>query len=120
MLAVVEVILKEQIPFLVVGSFSSNFYGIPRSTKDGDLVVELGNKSVRTITDQLGPGFHLDPQIAFESVLGTTRHIVDVAGTSFKIELFRLSADPHDQERFARRVVQEWRGRQIGCRLQRT
>ena len=51
MFAVVDVILKEQIPFLMVGSFSSNFYGIPRSTKDGDLVVELGNRSVRVITD---------------------------------------------------------------------
>ena len=38
---------------------------------------------------------------------------MDVVGTNFKIELFRLSADPHDQERFARRVIQEWRGRQI-------
>jgi len=30
------------IPYMVVGSFSTNFYGIPRSTHDADFVAELG------------------------------------------------------------------------------
>jgi hypothetical protein len=29
------------IPFLLVGAFSSNHYGIPRSTKDADFVLQL-------------------------------------------------------------------------------
>ena len=29
------------LPYMIVGSYSSNFYGVPRSTKDADLVVNL-------------------------------------------------------------------------------
>ena len=40
--AVIEALEATDIPYMVVGSFSSNYYGISRSTKDADLVVELG------------------------------------------------------------------------------
>ena len=33
----------------------------------------------------------------------TSRHIMEVVGLHFKIELFHLSDDAHDQERFRRR-----------------
>ncbi len=32
---------RQKVPYMVVGSYSSNFYGIPRSTEDADLVVHL-------------------------------------------------------------------------------
>ena len=43
-LAVIDSLEAEQIPYMLVGSFSSNFYGIPRSTEDGDLVIELAGR----------------------------------------------------------------------------
>jgi hypothetical protein len=46
LLPVSDGLLKEEIPFMLVGSYSSSFYGIPRSTKDADIVVELGSKSL--------------------------------------------------------------------------
>jgi hypothetical protein len=101
------------IPYMVVGSFSSNLYGIPRSTKDLDLVVELGGQSVRTLLERLGPQFRLDPQMSFESVTMTFRHVVEVVGSPFKIELFHLSDDPHDQERFRRRQRATFGGRAV-------
>ena len=113
MLDVVEVIEREQIPYMLVGSFSSNYYGIPRSTKDVDLVVELGSQSVHAITRHLDSRFHLQPQMAFESVTGTARHIIDVVGSPFKIEIFRLSGDAHDHERFQRRIRVPWRDRHV-------
>jgi hypothetical protein len=36
-----------------------------------------------------------------------------VTGTHFQVELFRISNDPHDQSRFARRVEVPWTGRQV-------
>jgi hypothetical protein len=32
---------KAGVPYMIVGSYSSNFYGIPRSTKDADVVAVL-------------------------------------------------------------------------------
>ena len=42
-------------------------------------------------------------QGAFEAVTGTLRYLVVLAGSPFVCELFVLSDDPHDRERFARR-----------------
>lgn len=52
---------------------------------------------------ELGPTFRLDPQIRFETVTGTTCHIIDAGGGFFRVELFQLSNDPFDRQRFARR-----------------
>ncbi len=101
--AVIDALEGLGIPYMLVGSFSSNLYGIPRSTKDIDLVIELGSQSVRTIADRLGPQFCLDSQMSFESVTMTSQHVIEVIGSPFKIELFHLSDDPHDRERFRRR-----------------
>ena len=91
------------IPYMLVGSLSSNFWGIPRSTQDADVVWDLGSNSLNDLINLLGPQFKVDPQISFEMVTGTQRNIVAVRGTKFKIELFRLSDDAHDLERFRRR-----------------
>lgn len=91
------------IPYMVVGSFSSNVYGVARSTKDADIVIDLGDGSVRAIADRLGPDFRLDPQMSFGSVTTTSRFTLELVGTEFTIELFLLSDDPYDQERFRRR-----------------
>lgn len=101
--SVVAALEATSVPYMIVGSFSSNLYGIPRSTKDVDFVVELSGRSVRDVVAHLGPQFRLDPQMSFESVTMTVRHIIDVPDVPFRIELFHLSDEPHDQERFRRR-----------------
>jgi hypothetical protein len=86
-----------------VGSLSSNYDGIGRSTNDADFVVQAGPESVPQIARRLGAAFRLDPQLTFETTTLTSRHILEVVGSPFKIELFHLSDDAHDQERFRRR-----------------
>ena len=100
---VISALESLQVPYMVVGSLSTNLYGIPRSTKDADFVVELTSITPSKIAVQLGPPFLLEDQSRFESVTATICHRIAVQGGIFKIELFELSADPHDQERFRRR-----------------
>ena len=45
--------------------------------------------------------------MGFEMVTSTRREILRIEGSAFEIELFRLSDDPHDQARFARRRPEE-------------
>lgn len=101
--AVIDALESLAIPYMLVGSFSSNYYGIPRSTEDADFVIELKDTPVKTIVGALGSQFKWDPQIAFETITGTTRNVVELLDGDFRVELYRLSADPHDQERFRRR-----------------
>jgi hypothetical protein len=96
---------KLQIPYMTVGSLSSNAYGHPRSTKDADFVIELGDRPIAAFMSELGPGFHLDAQMSFGTITGTMRYRLWHNDTAFMIELFLLSNDAHDQSRFARRVV---------------
>jgi hypothetical protein len=103
-IAVARALDAAEIPYMLVGSFSSNYYGLPRSTEDADFVIELGDRRIGELVAHLGPPFELERQITFETITGTTRNRLFLADSGFKIELFRLSPDPHDQERFARRV----------------
>lgn len=101
--AVIEALDATGIGYMLVGAFSVSRYGIARSTKDADFVVELGDRSIGDLLRRLGSGFDLDPQMRFERATGTTRQIISVPDVPFIVELFQLSKDDHDQERFRRR-----------------
>ncbi len=101
--ALIDALQACDIPFMAVGSLSSNIYGIPRSTVDADFVVKFEPGDLSKLMEQLGLNFVLDLQTSLEMLTATTRHIVHVVGSEFKLELFRLSEDAHDQSRFARR-----------------
>jgi hypothetical protein len=94
---------RENLPYMVVGSFSSNYHGIPRSTKDADIVLEFEPTAWSNLEKNLPAGLMLDPQGGFEMVTATRKEVVRVAGSAFEIELFHLSADPFDQASFKRR-----------------
>jgi len=102
------------IPYMIVGSYSSNYYGIPRLTKNADLVVHLPSEKWGSLNDILPQGLDWEDQSSFELVTTTRRELLRVRGSLFQIELFRLSEDPHDQSRFARRrKVEIFPGREI-------
>ena len=112
---VVEAFERLGIAHMVVGGLSSNAYGIPRSTKDADIVLAVEAKALVELVKQLGPDFSLDEQGSFEMVTGTMRFHLRVPKIAFEIELFMLSNDAHDQLRFERRrkVI----SRQIGTEI---
>jgi hypothetical protein len=100
---VIAALNAADIPHMLVGAFSRNFYTFPRSTQDMDITVSLQAHSLRLLVEALGSDFALDEQVTFETNTGTFRDTLLHVGTGFKVELFHLSSDPHDQERFARR-----------------
>jgi hypothetical protein len=111
-IAMVEGLEASGVPYMVVGSLSSNFYGVPRSTRDADFVIELEGRSLKDILRHLGPEFQLDPQASFETITGTRRYKLQIIETAFEVELFLLGSDAHDQSRFARRRRVSFFGRQ--------
>src|SRR5437867_3434371 len=84
--------------YLLAESFASNYYGIPRSTKDADFVVRVEAGVGADFAAKLGSDFALDPRLSFETVTGTYRQHLCHRKSAFEIELFLLSKDPHDQE----------------------
>jgi len=94
---------EADIPYMVVGSFSATYHGIPRSTKDADVVLQFDAAAWRQLSSNLPAGLALDPQGGFEMVTATRKEIIRVDGTLFDIEVFHLSEDLFDQSRFSRR-----------------
>ena len=107
LIALLDAFSREGVPHMVVGGYSSNFWGLPRSTKDADLVVEASKLDWETILSLLPPEMTLDDQITFETITGSKRDIVRIDGLVFFIEIFHLSDDPFNQERFRRRLEVE-------------
>jgi hypothetical protein len=101
------------IPYFLAGSFSSNYYGIPRSTKDADFVVQVQGALPNSFYLRLAPELQADPQLSFETNTGTYRQRFQNTQSSFQVELFFLSADAHDQARFKRRVAVELHNRRL-------
>lgn len=113
MLLVVDALNRERIPAMLVGSFSSNYYGIPRSTEDVDFVVQIDTALRADFARILGAQFEVEPQLTFETNTGTQKQEFRVKGTEFKLELFRLSNDPFDQQRFKTRQRVIVTGREV-------
>jgi predicted nucleotidyltransferase len=103
MLKVAAALNHAKIPAMIVGSFSSNYHGIPRSTEDVDFVLQLDSALTADFAQILGDEFEPEQQLKFETNTGTQKQEFGVKGTEFKVELFRLSNDAFDQERFRRR-----------------
>jgi len=112
-LRIADALTASGIPYLLAGSFASNYHGIPRSTKEEDFVLHLSGGVGRDFAARLGEEFEFDPQLSFETVTGTYRQLIRHRHSEFKFELFLLSQDPHDQQRFARRREEVLFGRKV-------
>jgi hypothetical protein len=103
LLRIIDCLAETQIPYVIVGSFATNVYAIARSTQDADIVVNAATGQIAALAETLSADFVRDPQVQFETVTATTKTVFTDRETGFILELFQLSDDPHDQERFARR-----------------
>ena len=101
------------VAYMIVGSFSSNAYGIARSTKDVDFVLQIDEGTRRKLIGALPVEFEIDEQVTFETVTGHRRQILKLPAIPYVIELFDLSREPFDCERFARRVKATMAGRMV-------
>lgn len=111
--AVVDALDAVGIPYLLAGGYSANFYGVTRATKDADFVVQIKAGDIVELGKRLTPALKLDPQLRFEGVTGTYRYVLTHTEIPFKVEIFLLTDDPHDQARFARRVKMQTWSRQV-------
>lgn len=91
--------------FMIVGAIAAGAYGVPRSTRDVDLLVSIRQEAaVASLVAKLEPVMEFSPQVVFDTLTWGRRHV----GQSrfeppFKVELFELFEDPFVQAEFARR-----------------
>jgi len=110
---VVDALIELGIPYVIVGSVSSSFYGVARATSDVDFMIKYEAGLINRLSQKLGPRFRIDPQMQFETITLSQKNEAEVVGTGAKVEFFHLSDDEFQQERFRRKKTVEMFGRQV-------
>jgi hypothetical protein len=94
-----------QAPYMLTGALAYNYYAIPRSTKDVDIVVNITEPGTMSkIISLLEPAIVFSPQVQFDTITWGRRHIGrPPEDTGLSIELFELFEDPFVTTQFERR-----------------
>ena len=90
---------------MLTGAFAHGLYGIPRSTKDVDVVLSLAmGDPIREVVARLAGVVEFEPQVQFDTLTWGKRLVGESTGNPpFKVELFELFDDPFVLSQFQRR-----------------
>jgi hypothetical protein len=102
-----------QIPYMVVGSFASTFWGRPRMTHDADLVVQIASEKVAELARLLAPHFYAPAFVIEDAVRKHGQFNAIHLDVAFKIDLWLRKDAPYDVACFERRLLGVVFGREI-------
>jgi len=94
-----------QIPYMVVGSFASTFWGRPRMTHDADLVVDISEEKVAELARLLAPHFYAPLFVIEDAVHKRGQLNLIHLRYAFKVDLWLLNDSPYDAACFKRRLL---------------
>jgi len=103
--AIFETAESNDVEHMAVGAIAAGTYGIPRATKDIDLLVSLdAMRGIHKLIPALEDFIEFEAQAQFDTITWGRRYV----GTSrsappFKVELFEMFDDPFVQSEFSRR-----------------
>ncbi|KAB2967096.1 MAG: hypothetical protein F9K18_04715 [Thermoanaerobaculia bacterium] len=102
LLAVASALHAVGAPFVVSGSIASSLQGIPRSTRDVDLVADLRPEQVLPFCERLSPGFYVDPERVRHGVARRSSfNVIDLA-RGFKVDVCLAGDDAASRQQFLR------------------
>ena len=67
-LRVIDALNASGVNYMLVGSFSTNVYGIPRSTTDAHFVLQLHGDFAPVFYEKLVKDFDIDPQLKLKPI----------------------------------------------------
>jgi len=94
---------KLGISYLVGGSLASSLHGIPRSTHDADIVVDLKIEQVDALVSELEGAFHIDGDSARDAIRRRRMFNILHLETLFKVDLFIPDEGEYSAQQMARR-----------------
>ncbi len=94
---------------MVGGSLATSIHGIPRTTKDIDLVAEIKKQHITPLFQELKQEFYIDPPEVIQQALWNRRmfNLIHFA-SSYKFDIYPLGSDAYSQAAFARRQTQRY------------
>ena len=105
-LRVIDVLEDLQIPYHVGGSFASSLHGVPRQTRDLDLVIDLPLSRVPLFAARFQAEFYLDTEAIQRAIQRHSHFNLIHLATGFKIDLFPRGTEAFDRSEFGRGRLQ--------------
>ena len=98
---------RENVPYAVVGSLASSVHGVPRSTRDVDIVASLRKADINTFVEALGEDFYIDPGMVREATENHSSFNIIHLATMLKVDIFVVppGGAAHQQLEHARDYV---------------
>lgn len=102
---VIEAAEAVGIEFMTVGAIAAGAYGVPRATRDVDLLISVQTpENVDALIGRLVPLMTFDEQVTFDTLTWGRRHVGTThSSPPFKVELFETFEDPFVKSEFSRR-----------------
>jgi hypothetical protein len=101
-LEVVSALDEVGAPYHVGGSFASAIHGLPRHTRDVDIVADLRAGQVDGFMTRLGGRFYLDRDAVLDAIRrGSSFNLIHL-GSGFKVDVFIKGGDEYDLVEFER------------------
>jgi hypothetical protein len=100
---------RVEVPYEIGGSVASSSHGIPRTTMDVDLVVDLPPDTIEQFVSELGGEFYADTDRIREAfAAGRPANLIHLKSL-WKFDLFPLMNDEYGRTEFGRRTFREIR-----------
>ena len=103
LLRLLQVLDRLEIPYMIGGSGASSVHGLTRTTSDIDMVAKIGADDVQSLVTELQPDFYIDEQQVRTAIEHSRSFNVIHYQSSYKFDIFPLTADRYQQVQFARR-----------------
>lgn len=100
---ITEALTSLQIRFVVGGSISSSIFGIPRSTNDVDILLELDRERAAALVGLLKGQFYIDADRVQGSVSTQRSFSIIHLATLLKVDFFIRVSDPWLEEEMRRK-----------------
>jgi len=99
------------IPYMITGSFASNFYGIPRTTRDLDIVIAASPEQLKDLIQQLqDQNYYAQIEDALDALRHHSMFNAIEPSMVWKIDFIMRKPGTFSQEAFRRRVSGEIAG----------
>ena len=92
------------VAYMLTGSMASNHWGIPRTTRDLDFVVQLSAAAVAILVEAFGSDYELDKQMVRSAFQPPYQFNAIDRRSALKIDFWLLRGDPFERTMFSRRL----------------
>jgi len=100
------------IDYMVTGSFASNLHGMPRTTQDADIVIEVSPTALDRFLNLVEDDFYVSRDAAYEALEFQRMFNVIHFGSGFKVDLIVRKNREYARQEFQRRERATFLGRQ--------